>query len=152
MSLGLSRDVWVGLTNVLTHGIPALERQSFPVDDPGAAGYNASTSGHIAANLGPLLRDIDCINDLCIIARNMLATKQEAQDLAADTKFDQHVLKLIDVCNRVCARGYDGEANTRTEERWQRIINACESLVSFLQIFLSAHIIALAHLLQELII
>lgn len=120
--------MWVGLRGALTYAIPELERQSFPIDDPGAAGYNPSTSSHIATNYNSLLKDIDCINDLCIIGRNLLATRQAAQDLAADAKFDQHILKLIDVCVRIAARGYDGEANARTEERWQKIVFTCRSL------------------------
>ena len=78
------------------------------------------------------MRDVDCINDICLIARNMLVTNQTVQDLAADAKFDQYVLKLTEVCVRVCARGYDGEANPRAEERWHKIIYSCKSLFRFL--------------------
>lgn len=88
--------------------------------------YTATTSSYMTGNIMPLLKDVERINDLCTIARNLLATKQEAQDLSAEAKFDQNILKLIDVCVRVAARGFDGEGNTRTEEKWQRVVNACE--------------------------
>ena len=56
----------------------------------------------------------------------MLVTNQTVQDLAADAKFDQYVLKMTEVCVRVCARGYDGAPNPRAEERWHKIIYSCE--------------------------
>ena len=83
----------------------------------------------------PLLKDVERINELCTIARNLLATKQEVQDLAAEAKLDQNILKLTDVCVRVAARGYDGEVGTRTEEKWQRVVNAC-TLLSLTTYFL----------------
>lgn len=124
----MSRDIWEGLVGVLVQAIPSLERRSLTAEDPNLPGYAGSNSSHIAVNFLPLLRDIDRIYDLCIIARNMLATKQDAQDLAAEAKFDQQILKLIGLCIRIAARGYDGEAGTRVEEKWQRVVNGCMSL------------------------
>lgn len=117
----------MSLAKVLSQAIPLLERQSFAVEDPNASAYTGSNSNLVAGNILPLLKDVERINDLCTIARNLLATKQEAQDLSAEAKFDQNILKLIDVCVRVAARGFDGEGNTRTEEKWQRLVNACMS-------------------------
>lgn len=77
-------------------------------------------------NYGTLLKDVDRVNDLTIISRNMLATRSEAQDLAAGIKFDQLILRLIDVCVRVTARGYDGEVGSRSEDKWSKVISACK--------------------------
>ncbi|KAI9794616.1 MAG: copper transport protein [Peltula sp. TS41687] len=129
LALGLSRNVWKDLTKVLSQAIPLLEAQSFVVEDSSAATFAGSTTSVIAGNIVPLLKDVERINDLSTIARNLLATKQEAQDLSAEAKFDQNVLKLIDVCVRVAARGFDGEGNTRTEEKWQRLVNAYKKLL-----------------------
>ena len=116
----------MGLTDVLRYAVPALERLSLSTDnDSSAAAYNPSVAGQVSPSLASQLRDIDYVNDLCIIGRNMLATKQVAQDMAAEAKLDQYMLKLIDLCNRVAAQGYDREATLRPEERWQRIVNAC---------------------------
>lgn len=83
----------------------------------------------IAQNCFGLVKDIERLNDLCTIARNLLATTKRAQNLAAEKGFDQQILKLIDVCVRVTARGFDGETNIRNEERWQKVVNLYKRLL-----------------------
>ncbi|KIW14519.1 hypothetical protein PV08_07303 [Exophiala spinifera] len=128
-SLGFNPRVWDGLTKVLTVAIPALEQQSFSWKNPPATSFNGSSSELIASHYLSLVKDIERLNDLCTIARNLLATTKKAQNLAADKGFDQQILKLIDVCVRVTARGYDGEQNQRNEERWQKVVNLYKRLL-----------------------
>ncbi|KAF7507944.1 hypothetical protein GJ744_009978 [Endocarpon pusillum] len=128
-NLGFSPTVWQGLTDVLTRAIPALEVQSFEWKNPLSATHNGSSSDLIALNYFTLVKDIERLNDLCTIARNLLATTKKAQNLAAEKGFDQQILKLIDVCVRVTAQGFDGEANARNEERWQKIVNLYKRLL-----------------------
>ncbi len=125
-ALGLSAELWVGLTGVFTGAVPVLEPLSFAAHDSVATNYNGSSSTLVALNYVTLLDYIERLNDLCMIARNLLATTSKAQNLAADTGFDQQILKLIDVCVRVTARGYDGEAETPNEEKWQKIVTVCK--------------------------
>jgi palmitoyltransferase len=106
-----------------------LEIQSFAWKNPPSATHNGSSSDLIALNYFALAKDIERLNDLCTIARNLLATTKKAQNLAAEKGFDQQVLKLIDVCVRVTARGFDGETNARSEERWQKIVNLYKRLL-----------------------
>ncbi|KAJ5316885.1 hypothetical protein N7508_001393 [Penicillium antarcticum] len=127
-NLGMSPDIWQGLTNVLTKAIPVLESQSFAWKSP-AASYEHSSSNLIAYNYLSLVKDIERLNDLCTIARNLLATTKKAQNLAAETGFDQRILALIDTCVRVTARGFDGETNARNEERWQKVVNLYKRLL-----------------------
>ncbi|CAG8115070.1 unnamed protein product [Penicillium olsonii] len=127
-NLGMSPDIWQGLTNVLTKAIPVLESQSFAWKSP-AASYEHSSSNLIACNYFSLVKDIERLNDLCTIARNLLATTKKAQNLAAETGFDQRILALIDTCVRVTARGFDGETNARNEERWQKVVNLYKRLL-----------------------
>ncbi|KAI9818879.1 MAG: copper transport protein [Pycnora praestabilis] len=128
-ALGFSYETWTNLKNVFIQGVPVLEKQSFSSLDPVGPDYPGSSSTLIAANYAELLKNIERLNDLLIVSRNMLATKESAQDLAANAKFDQQILKLIDVCVKVTARGYDGVAGTKDEERWQRIVEAYKKLL-----------------------
>ena len=128
-ALGFSPKVWQGLTSVLAKAIPVLEQQSFSWKNPPSASFNGSSSDLIAAHYLSLVKDIERLNDLCTIARNLLATTKKAQNLAAEKAFDQQILKLIDVCVRVTARGFDGETNARNEERWQKIVNLYKRLL-----------------------
>lgn len=124
----MSPDIWQGLTDVLTKAIPVLESQSFAWKSP-AATYEHSSSNLIAFNYFSLVKDIERLNDLCTIARNLLATTKKAQNLAAAKGFDQRILALIDTCVRVTARGFDGETNARNEERWQKVVNLYKRLL-----------------------
>ncbi|KAL4978635.1 hypothetical protein BDW66DRAFT_164393 [Aspergillus desertorum] len=128
-SLGLSPDIWQGLTDVFTKAIPVLESQSFIWKSPPAANYEHSSSNLIAYNYFSLVKDIERLNDLCTIARNLLATTKKAQNMAAEKGFDQRVLALVDTCVRVTARGFDGETNARNEERWQKVVNLYKRLL-----------------------
>ncbi|KKZ68608.1 hypothetical protein EMCG_05765 [[Emmonsia] crescens] len=124
-NLGFSPAIWQGLTDVLSKAIPVLESQSLAV--PGNC--EESSSNLIAYNYFSLVKDIERLNDLCTIARNLLATTKKAQNLAAEKGFDQRILLLIDTCVRVTARGYDGESNARNEERWQKVVNLYKRLL-----------------------
>ncbi|KAI9926839.1 hypothetical protein AWENTII_011474 [Aspergillus wentii] len=128
-NLGLSPDIWQGFTDVLTKAIPVLESQSFAWKSPPSANYDHSSSNLIAYNYFSLVKDIERLNDLCIIARNLLATTKKAQNMAAEKGFDQRILALVDTCVRVTARGFDGETNARNEERWQKVVNLYKRLL-----------------------
>ena len=128
--MGLSSDIWQGFTDVLTKAIPVLELQSFAWKTPAASNYDhQSSSNLIAYNYFSLVKDIERLNDLCTIARNLLATTKKAQNLAAEKGFDQRILALVDTCVRVTARGFDGETNARNEERWQKVVNLYKRLL-----------------------
>lgn len=108
--------------------IPVLKSQSFAWKSPSTTRFNSSSEA-ISAYYQFLVKDIERLNDLCTIARNLLATTKKAQNLAAERGFDQQVLRLIDVCVRVTARGFDGETNTFEEDRWQQVINLYKRLL-----------------------
>lgn len=113
---------------MLTKAIPVLESQSFAWKSPSAT-YEHSSSNLIAFNYFSLVKDIERLNDLCTIARNLLATTKKTQNLAAEKGFDQRILALVDTCVRVTARGFDGETNARNEERWQKVVNLYKRLL-----------------------
>jgi hypothetical protein len=127
-ALGFSFVSWSQLADVFRVGIVALMQSSFPQANPLSSTVNGSSFALISANFASLIKNIDRLNDLCIIARNMLATKEIAQDLAAKAKFENQVLMLIDTCVRVTARGCDGPidgGDRQSQERWQKVVAAC---------------------------
>ncbi|KPI39305.1 Copper transport protein 86 [Cyphellophora attinorum] len=139
-ALGFSSKVWAGLTAVFKAAVPVLEGKSFARsqrDDATNGGdvengepLSNSSSDLIASNYLSLVKDIERLNDLCTIARNLLATTKRAQNLAAEEGFDQQVLALINVCVKVTARGFDGEGgNVRSEERWGKVVNLYKRLL-----------------------
>lgn len=73
------------------------------------------------------MKDLERLDDLVKIGRNIFASPVIAQDLAGESGIDQHILKLIDVCVRVTARGYDGEAGSRSETQWANVVGLCKS-------------------------
>lgn len=127
--LGLDTRFWDDLAGVLKSAIPSLERRCFAAPDPATPEYEG-LSGPLIASYSPnLLRDLERLNQLVSIARNVLSVGEKVQDLSAARLFDKDIFALINVCVRVTARGYDGEAGTQDEDKWQSVINAYKKLL-----------------------
>ncbi|KAK4695777.1 hypothetical protein P7C71_g2033, partial [Lecanoromycetidae sp. Uapishka_2] len=127
-NLGASPEHWKDIYDVFNLAIPVLDAQSLAVEDP-STGNIGSTSALMALNHDTLMKDLERLNDILLLARNVLASTQTVQDLAGESQVDQQVLKLIDLCVRVTARGYDGEAGSRTEQQWGNVIGAYKKLL-----------------------
>lgn len=124
--LGHSYEFWDDSSSVLKAAIPSLERRSFAPQDPATPEYEDLSGPLIASFSASLLKDLERLNQIVAIARNVLTTGEKAQNLAAERLFDKDIFTLINVCVRVTARGYDGEAGTQDEDKWQSVINACK--------------------------
>ena len=120
-------EIWEDLQNLLRAATVSLQQRSFAPPDPSAPEYEGASGAHIAFNYSSLLKDLERINDLVSIARNALTAGETAQNLAIEALFDHEIFRLINLCVKVTARGYDGDAGTAEEEKWQRVVNACKS-------------------------
>ena len=123
--IGMNALQWKDMNEVFALAIPILEAQSFAVEDP-QTGIPPSSSALMAMNHDILMKDLERLNDILLVARNVLASTYDVQNLAGESLLDQQVLKLIDLCVRVTARGYDGDAGSRTELQWNAIILSCK--------------------------
>lgn len=93
-----------------------------------------SSSTLIAENYISLEADIRVMNNLLLIARNMLAVKEVAQSLCANVALDKQVVKLIALCVNVTSKGYDGEnVDPVTREKLNEITGLCEFVLAFCQ-------------------
>ena len=128
--LGTNPVSWKDINDVFTLAIPVLEAQSLAPADP-QTGASGSFSALMALNHETLMKDLERLNDILTVARNCLATVTKAQNLAGESLLDQQVQKLIDLCVRVTARGFDGDAGNRTEVHWGNVIGACELVDDF---------------------
>jgi palmitoyltransferase len=127
--LGFSWEFWDDLAGVLKAAIPSLERRCFAAPDPAAPEYEGLSGPLIASYSPSLLRDLERLNQLVCIARNVQVHGERVQNMSAERLFDKDVFALINVCVRVTARGYDGEAGTQDEDKWQGVINAYKKLL-----------------------
>ena len=123
--LGTNSDYWTDIHYIFTLAIPVLEAQSLAPTDP-QTGTTGSFSALMALNHDTLMKDLERLIDILLIARNCVATVTKAQNLAGESLLDQQIQKLIDLCVRVTARGYDGDAGSRTEIQWGNVIGACK--------------------------
>jgi palmitoyltransferase len=106
-------DIWLRLQMVLQAAVPTLSKRSLRESyaeniQPGVHIPESSTL--IAENHATLLEDLTLLNNLLIIARNMLAIKEVAQDICATAQLDKQVIKLIVICINVTSKGFDGES------------------------------------------
>ncbi|KAF1993427.1 hypothetical protein P154DRAFT_450218 [Amniculicola lignicola CBS 123094] len=127
--LGLSYEFWDDLANVLKAAIPSLDRRCFAAPDPNSPDYEPLCGPLIASYATILNRDLERLNQVVSIARNVLTVGEKAQNLSAERLFDKDIFALINVCVRVTARGYDGEAGTKDEKSWQSVIDAYKMLL-----------------------
>ena len=126
--LGVNATIWKDFCGVFNVAIPVIEQEFFGPEDAVPATSNATSTTPMTSKDAVLMSDLERLNDLLTIARNMLATTKRAQDLAGDSGFDQQVLKLIDICVRVTARAYEGEEPGRRGESRLTLLNAsCKS-------------------------
>ncbi|GME48818.1 Essential cytoplasmic protein [Neofusicoccum parvum] len=128
-AIGANANLWRDFCELLENAVPSMEQRSFAPADPQAPEFEGASGTLIAANYLSLMKDLDRLNDLVCIARNILTAGEIAQDLAAKAQFDQETFKLISVCVKVTARGFDGDAGTADEHKWQDVVNSYKRLL-----------------------
>ncbi|KJX94583.1 hypothetical protein TI39_contig4174g00003 [Zymoseptoria brevis] len=126
-AIGKDERFWEELCTLLKAAIPSLERRCFSIWDPSQVDYESTSGALIASHYPGLWKDLERLNDLISISRNVLTVGPVVQDLAAHHFLDAEVFRLINCCVRVTARGYDGSAGD--EEKWQWIVNAYKKLL-----------------------
>lgn len=123
-------DLWLRIKNALVAVIPTFAtrsvREAYAETVP-PGGNIPESSTLIAENYDSLLEDLTTINNIMVIARNMLAIKEIAQDICAATQLDKQVTKLMLVCINVTSKGYDGEnVDPKTRQNLTEITELCE--------------------------
>jgi palmitoyltransferase len=118
------------MTILFEVAVPSLERRCFNILDPSSPDYEASyevASGTLIAKHGDsLIIDLRRLTQFILIATNVLTVGEIAQNHCSDHELDKAVFRLISVCVKVTARGYDGETGTADEEKWQAVVNICK--------------------------
>lgn len=133
-AIGTDGRFWAELVGLLRAAVPSVERRSFTIWDPSSVDYDSPSGALIAQHHPGLWRDLERLTDLLAIARNALAAGPRAQDAAAAARFDHELFRLVNAAVRVTARGYDGDAGTPDEEKWQVIVAAYKKcLITCLQ-------------------
>jgi len=105
-------DIWMRLEKVFYAAIPTLGTRSIREAYAETAPPNVDipeSSTLIAENHATLLEDLTLLNNLLVIARNMLAIKEVAQDICSTVQLNKQITKLIILGVNVTSKGYDGE-------------------------------------------
>ncbi|CAN8098443.1 unnamed protein product [Discula destructiva] len=113
----LSRNVaiWIWITRIFAAAIPNLTTRSVgplaSLNDPDKGVTPQESTALIIKNYQGLKDDLQILNKLMHIARNMLVTSEPEvpQDISAAVHFDQMVYQTIILCVNVTSKGYDGE-------------------------------------------
>lgn len=118
--------IWADLVELLRVASSSVEGRSYgPLD---GTGYEGPNSNSIVANSDTLLKDLDRLDILLQVARNVVTVGEKVQNLAAQVGFDREVCTMINLCIKITARGYDGDGNGAEEDKWQGVINGCTFL------------------------
>lgn len=129
LHLGSCSEVWSQYTACFAKAMPEIQRQSFLNTEPnmqsiGSAGR--SNADVMIKNYATLTEDLERLNDLMVIARNIVATFEHTQNLAHTAQFDQQVFQWVKLCVCITARGYDGDLNANVEAQWTIVLGHCK--------------------------
>lgn len=128
--LAHSVRVWQKLSLCIAYANDSLEDKSFMMPDLNEDPTKPPVpqASPLVSHFAALMTDLDCLNDVIETARNLVAASEEAQNQASESKFDQEIVKLIELCVRCSAGGYDGPVSTgsndKSEEKWKRAVMA----------------------------
>lgn len=136
-AMGTSFLVWSDILALLRLAIPSLESRTYAtIPDPydttpnsTATIYDGPSSNIIVIHHASLLRDLQRLNNLLSISRNILTAGAAAQNLAAQHSIDREVCCLVNLCVKITARGYDGDGTAADEEKWQAVVNEFKKLL-----------------------
>lgn len=113
-------EIWIYLTQIFDAAVGNLTSRT-TTDVIGDRAVSAmETSAAILKNSALLKEDLQMLDKLMHIARNMLVTTepQVPQDICTTVGFNQVVYQVIAVCVNITSKGYDGEIlddNSRTK-------------------------------------
>ncbi|KAM0281664.1 hypothetical protein ACHAQH_003395 [Verticillium albo-atrum] len=114
-SLARNVAIWIWLTRIFGAAIPNLTTRSVgplsSLNDPEKGVSPQESTALIVKNQANLKDDLQILNKLMHIARNLLVTSEPEvpQDICAAVHFDQMVYQTIILCVNVTSKGYDGE-------------------------------------------
>ncbi|KAF7191340.1 Copper transport protein 86 [Pseudocercospora fuligena] len=128
-AIGTDDKYWADLSGLFKAAIPSLERRSFTIWDPSSVDYESTSGALIASHHPGLWKDLLRLIDLVSISRSVLFAGEHVQNLAASYHIETEVFRLINCCVRVTARGFDGDAGTGDEEKWQWAVNGYKKLL-----------------------
>ncbi|MCJ1477746.1 copper transport protein [Lambiella insularis] len=127
-----SQEIWDEFSSCFATAMPEIVKQSFVNTEPNMQTLGSPGSSNadvMITNYMMLTKDLERLNDLWIIARNLIATTSHVQNMACKAHLDQKVLKYVDICVRVTARGYDGDGNVNGEAQWTTILGLFKKLL-----------------------
>lgn len=121
------------LTKIFSAAIPDLTTRSVgplaSLNDPDKGVTPQESTALIIKNYQGLKDDLQVLNKLMHIARNLLVTTEPElpQDLCAAAQFDQMVYQTIILCVNVTSKGYDGEVlDENSRQRLNEITELCK--------------------------
>lgn len=125
--LGTDISIWIELGELIDVAVPSLEQRCFTPPSPQDPDYEVLSGTLIAQNYTSLLKDLERLHCIVLIARNILIVGERAQSLCAKAQFDQEMFRLINVCVKVAARGYDGEPGNPDQKKFDTVVDACKN-------------------------
>jgi palmitoyltransferase len=136
-------DIWLRIKATLVAVVPTLATRSVreAYAETSLPGVDIPESGTLMAeNHESLLEDLTTINNLLVIARNMLTIKEIAQDICAATQLNRQVTKLMVVCINVTSKGYDGEnIDSKARQNVNEVAELCKISYVYRQSFVHFH-------------
>ncbi|KAI9718477.1 MAG: copper transport protein [Chrysothrix sp. TS-e1954] len=129
-AIGSEPKIWHDLVDLFRAACPSFEHRSYGTStDQMGQTYEGPNSNIIVTNSTTLLKDLQRLDSILTLARNVLTVGDKVQNLAASVGFDKEICHMINLCIKVTARGYDGDGSAIDEDKWQGVINGFKKLL-----------------------
>jgi palmitoyltransferase len=126
--MGTSPELWSDFSEFISEAVPSLEKRCFNPRTP-EEDYDGLSGSLIALHNDGLRKDLDDVHSVVLIARNILIIGEKAQTLCAENKVDKEMFKLVHVCVKVAARGYDGEPGHPDQKKFDQVVESFKNLL-----------------------
>jgi len=122
------------LAKIFNAAVPSLTvRSVLPLSDANDpdTGLAASQSSLVIKNYSSLKEDLQVLNKLMHIARNLLVTTEPVipQDICAAALFNRVVYQTIALCVNVAGKGLDREVDVESRKKLNEITDLCMSIL-----------------------
>lgn len=133
-ALSRNVEIWVYLTKIFASAVPYLTTRCIgplsSLNDPNARVSGPESTALILKNYASLKEDLQMLNKLMHIARNLLVTQEPEvpQDICAAVSFDQMVYQTIILCINMANKGIGPEKlDDSTRAKLKEIDDLCKS-------------------------
>ncbi|KAI9653719.1 MAG: copper transport protein [Trizodia sp. TS-e1964] len=120
---------WEDITNVMNHAVPFVYTEGLAFNDLSTAPPSTiSLQFNTRPSFAIFVKELDRIDNLIRLSRNLLVTNNAVRDIAGKQDFALHVLELLDASMRISIRSFNNKGRS-TPTQWNALVKIFKDLI-----------------------